>query len=163
MTSLTPIALIGFLLAWTGGRIWVTRSLRVLTVEQKALALNASWQSGIWFPLSLTVFMGFLFWGPTPPIPPRYALGLLSTYAIVPFLLFSAINLGVVMHLSRRSLPSSYLRSVRVCAIICGAALLFLVYAVIHDLVAYAQRRVQGHETSNTAMELTTSDRTTWV
>jgi len=62
MTDLTPIALVTFLLALGGARLWARRCLRFLSVEQKALVLDASSQSSIWLPIGLALFAAVILW-----------------------------------------------------------------------------------------------------
>ena len=66
MKSLIPVALIALLLVIGGSRLWAGRCLRVLSVEQKALVLDASSQNNIWLPLCLAVFAGLVVWLPAP-------------------------------------------------------------------------------------------------
>ena len=162
MRELFPIALIVFLLAISGCQLWTRRSLRFLSVEQKALVLDSWSQSNIWLPVCLAVFAGISFWLPSPSVPAYYRLGVLASYALVPFLLSVAASMSTLIRLSRLSLPPSYLRHVRIRAIVFHVALLLLIGAFIYTaFFMYSRRREQLHLTSNHALQLTASRRTT--
>jgi hypothetical protein len=146
------------LLVIGGGRLWAGRCLRVLSVEQKALVLDASSQNNIWLPMCLAVFAGLVVWLPAPSVTPYYVPGVFASYALVPFLLSVAASMNTLIRLSRLSTPLSYLRNVRLRAIVFHAALLFLIGAVSYDLFVYSRQRNQPRQTSNrSTMELTAS------
>jgi hypothetical protein len=149
MKSLIPVALIALLLVIGGVRLWAGRYLRVPSVEQKALVLDASSQSNVWLPMCLAVFAGWVVWLPAPSVTPYYVPGVFASYALVPFLLSVAASMNTVIRLSRLSLPPSYLRNVRLRAIVFHAALLFLIGVVSYDLFVYSRQRNQSRQTLN--------------
>ena len=159
MSDLFSVALVTLLFAISGIRVWTARSRRLLSVEQKALVLDTSSKSNVWLPACLAVCAAVLSWLPGSSIPPYYRPGVLSSYIVVPFLLSVAASTSTLIRLSRLSLPSFYRWRFLLGAIAFHLALAFLIYAAIHDAFTYGHRR--GHETSNNAMELTTSHRTT--
>src|SRR5438045_4852858 len=116
MKELVPIALVVFLIALGGSRLWASRCLRFLSVEQKALVLDSSSQSSIWLPASLALFAAIILWLPGLSLPSYYRPGAFASYVIIPLLLSAAISTGSLIRLSRLALPPSYLRGVRLAA-----------------------------------------------
>lgn len=112
MKDLLSVALVILLAAIGGGRLWAWRSLRLLSVEQKALVLEASSKGNFWLPLCLAFLAAIFPWLPGASIPSHYRPGVFASYLMVPFLLSVAASIITLVRLARLSLPRPYLRSV---------------------------------------------------
>ena len=158
MGDVVAIAMVVFLLVLGGTRLWVSRCIRLLSVEQKALVLDSSSLSASWFPFGLALFAAFMFWVPEwPPLPRYYWMGAFATYLIIPFLLSAAMAIVSLIRLSRLNLPVSFIRRIRLATIIYHVGFLFLTCAVLYSFFTYASRRDQHRQTSNRSMESTAS------
>ncbi|MEO8044464.1 MAG: hypothetical protein ABI674_06120 [Spartobacteria bacterium] len=147
MKHLVPVALVAFLLLLAGTQLWTSRCLRFLSAEQKALLVDFSSRSSGWFPLCLGVFAAFIFWFPGTLLHAYYWPGTFATYAAVPFLISAALSIVSLVRISRLALPHSFIRGVRLAAIIYHAAFLFLTCSIIYLFFTYAQSRNQHRQT----------------
>lgn len=129
---MVPIALSLLLLCMAAGRWWTRRSLAVLSVEQKALVLDASSKGNVWSLVCLAI-VAVIPW-PLVPIDAHYRLGVFATFLTVLFLFPLAVAGSRFLRYSRLGLPRGYLRSVGLAAILFQVGLLLLICAVIYEL-----------------------------
>lgn len=141
MRNLIPAALVLFLLTIAGGRIWARRSLALLTVEEKARAMELSVRGNVWPFVSLAAAFAILRWLPSGWIPGFYRPGLFALFLAIPFFVSLGAALGNSIRMSRARLPRLYQRRVHVQAIAFHVAVLVLVGIFVYEVYSFASQR----------------------
>jgi hypothetical protein len=152
---LIPIALIVLLLAMATGRWLVKRSLGLLTVEQKARAMDASSTGNIWPLPCLAVGVALSIWVLPGRIPPPYRIGFLAAFIFTLVLVSAGAAATSVVRLSRAGLPQNFIRSVALRAILFFTALLVLIAVLSYAVSGYARSQARGAQSSNHAIQRT--------
>ena len=144
MEHLVPGALMLFLLTIAFGRVWARHSIALLSVEEKARALDLSLRGHAWPFVSLAVAVAITVWMPGGWVPAAFWPGYVGLCFAVPFFVSVGAGLGHSLRLSRAGLPHAYRRSVRFQAIAFHVALLVLVGAIIYSVHSLATQRSGG-------------------
>jgi hypothetical protein len=155
--QLIPIALIVLLLAMASGRSLVKRSFGSLTVEQKALVMDAFSTGNIWPLLCLAVGVALFTWILPWRIYPPYLPGFLATFLFTLVLVSVGGAATSIVRLSRAGLPRSFIRSVALRAVLFYVGLLLLISTVIYAFSSSPKRRQHALQSPNHAIELMAS------
>ena len=133
-----PPALSLLLLCMAAGRWWTRRSLAALSVEQKALIIDASSKGNVWSLVCLAI-VAVIPW-PIVPVDAHYRLGVLATFLLLLFLFPLAVAASRLLRLSRLGVPRAYVRSVGISAILFQVGLFLLICAIIYEVSKYHSR-----------------------
>jgi hypothetical protein len=135
---ITSAALSLLMLSMVAGRWCTRRSLAALSIEQKALVMDASSRGNIWSLVSMAIIV-LVPW-PLVHVDVHYRLGVLATFLATLFLLPLATAGSRLLRLSRLGLPKAYIRNVGFGAILFQVGLFLLICAIIYDVSKYHPR-----------------------